>query len=69
MMKTNAVVASKGACTLSPKLSYAFYFMLAMDSKMQKIEPGPFFFYDGRKFQKHCINVIDTICTSRVVVT
>jgi len=45
MIKTNAVVASKGACTLSPKLSYAFYFMLAMDSKMQKIEPGPFFLF------------------------
>ncbi len=56
-------------CTLSPKLSDAFYFMLAMDSKMQKIEPGPFFIYDGRKFQRHCVNVIDTICTSRVVVT
>ncbi len=27
--------------------------------KTQKIEPDPNFFYDGRKFQRQCVNVID----------
>ncbi len=38
--------------------------MLAMDMKMQKIEPDPFFLlrtnFDGQKFRKQCVNVIDT---------
>ncbi len=47
-------------------LSYSASFpikMHATDTKMQKIEPGPFFlffFYDGWKFRRQCVNVIDT---------
>ncbi len=33
--------------------------MHATDAKMQKIDPDPNFFYDGRKFQRQCLNVID----------
>ncbi len=34
--------------------------MYATDAKMQKLEPDPNFFYDGRMFQRQCVNVIDT---------
>ncbi len=34
--------------------------MHAMDAKTQKIEPDPKNFYDGRKFWRQCVNVIDT---------
>ncbi len=30
--------------------------------KMQKIEPNPKKIYDGRKFRRKCVNVIDTTC-------
>ncbi len=33
--------------------------MLVTDAKTQKIEPDPFFFYDGRKFRRQYVNVID----------
>ncbi len=36
------------------------YYPNATDAKMQKIEPDPSFFYDGRKFRRKCVNVIDT---------
>ncbi len=34
--------------------------MLATDVKTQKIEPDPNIFYDGRKFWRQCVNLIDT---------
>ncbi len=34
--------------------------MLVMDAKTQKIEPDPNFFYDGRKFWRQYVNVIET---------
>ncbi len=34
--------------------------MLVTDAKTQKIEPDPKKIYDGRKFRRQCINVIDT---------
>ncbi len=65
---------TKGPCTRSLKFSYAFFFwgggggsysssfpikLLATDAKMQKIEPRLNIFYDRRKFQRQCVNVID----------
>ncbi len=56
-------------CTLSPKYLYAFSFLysssfpikiLATDAKTQKIEPDTNNFYDGRKFRRQYVNVIDT---------
>ncbi len=35
--------------------------MLATDAKMQKIETGLNFFYDGRKFHTQSVNVIDNV--------
>ncbi len=35
--------------------------MHATDAKTQKIEPDPNFFYDGRKFRRQCVNVIDNV--------
>ncbi len=34
--------------------------MLRMRKRM-KIEPGPIFFFDGRKFRRQCANVIDNV--------
>ncbi len=34
--------------------------MLATDAKTQKIEPD-LIFYDGRKFRRQCVKVIDTL--------
>ncbi len=36
--------------------------MHATYAKTQKIEPGPFFFNDGRKFQRQSVNMIETQC-------
>ncbi len=35
--------------------------MLATDAKTQKIEPDAIFFYDGQKFWRQYVNVIDTM--------
>ncbi len=40
--------------------------MLATGAKTQTFEPGPNLFYDGRKFRRQCVNMIDK--TKREVV-
>ncbi len=61
---------SKGHCTLSPKCSHAFFrFFVFLILSHQNACYGyenaenrtwSEFFYDGRKFQRQCVNVIDT---------
>ncbi len=62
------VMYCKGPCTLSPKLSYFIFFIFVILSYQNACygcentgnQTWSDFFYDGRKFQRQWVNVIDT---------